>query len=417
MPFQKLTRQELDRLLATQPTLLERAETFPAPPLLDLFASVNRLQLADLLRERHCEPGEVICREGERGDVAYLVWSGHVAIVKGEWYAPTILGFRGPGEVVGEMALLEERPRSASMVALEPVRLLCIDRDEFHNLLSKAPSIGMSLLETLSARLRTSDNILTAGTLAQRDLAGQVSDLEVERRHLLESQRLRQEMADFVVHDLRNPLGIIQGVLQLLEVVLPPEVLQLNRELLDTGLAASRRMQQLVDSLLDVSRLEAGEAELTLSQVSLQGLVEAVIGRLSPTLKSVRAITICQAFPPDLPLIQADRDRLDRVLSNLLDNAIKYTPKGGKISVAAERREGAILVSVTDSGPGIPPAERERIFERFAQVTGDKLAGRGFGLGLTFCRLAVEAHGGRIWVEPGEGGVGSRFVFSLPQRP
>ncbi|MBN1890092.1 MAG: cyclic nucleotide-binding domain-containing protein [Thermoflexales bacterium] len=416
MPFQKLTRQELDRLLATQPTLLEHG-SFPASSLLDVLASANRAQLADLLRERCCEPGEVICREGERGDVAYLVWSGRVAIVKGELYAPTILGYRGPGEVVGEMALLEEQPRSASMIALEPVRLLCINRDEFHDLLSKAPAIGMSLLETLSARLRTSDNVLTAGTLAQRNLAGQVSDLEVEKQHLLEAQRLRQEMADFVVHDLRNPLGIVQGALQMLDMVLPADLVQANRELLDTGLAACRRMQQLVDSLLDVSRLEAGEAELALSQVSLPELIGTVMGRLPTKLTSLRAITTCQAFSPDLPPVRADRDRLDRVLSNLLDNAVKHTPKGGKVVVAAEPGKGEVLVSVIDSGPGIPEAERERIFERFAQVAGDKQARRGFGLGLAFCRLAVEAHGGRIWVEPGEGGVGSRFVFSLPLRP
>ena len=109
-----------------------------------------------------------------------------------------------------------------------------------------------------------------------------------------------------------------------------------------------------------------------------------------------------------------DQSLLDRVLTNLIDNAVKHTPLGGLVTVAAEVLKGEMAVSVTDSGPGIPPEERERIFERFTQTTGEKRRRRGFGLGLTFCRLTVLAHGGRIWVESGADGKGSRFVFTLP---
>jgi signal transduction histidine kinase len=97
-----------------------------------------------------------------------------------------------------------------------------------------------------------------------------------------------------------------------------------------------------------------------------------------------------------------------------VDNAIKYTPSSGLITVRAEKEGGHIVFSVNDTGPGIPPRERERIFEQFAQVEGEKLSHRGFGLGLAFCKLAIAAHGGKIWVEDGEGGVGSQFKFTLP---
>lgn len=117
---------------------------------------------------------------------------------------------------------------------------------------------------------------------------------------------------------------------------------------------------------------------------------------------------------PGLPPVLADRDKIDRVIMNLLDNALKYTPEGGQISVSVtQEREGFVKVSVSDDGPGIPPDERERIFERFAQVANGQSRQRGFGLGLTYCRLAVEGHGGTIWVEPGDGGRGSCFTFTL----
>jgi signal transduction histidine kinase len=109
-----------------------------------------------------------------------------------------------------------------------------------------------------------------------------------------------------------------------------------------------------------------------------------------------------------------DEEKIDRVLANLIDNALKFTPKGGEITIAVEEQDKHVLVSVANTGPTIPPRDGERIFDRFAQLSETSHQRRGWGLGLAFCRLAVEAHGGRIWVEPGEGGEGNRFVFSLP---
>jgi signal transduction histidine kinase len=196
-------------------------------------------------------------------------------------------------------------------------------------------------------------------------------------------------------------------------MVLPADVVQANRELLQIGSAASERMRRLVDSLLDVSRLEAGEAQLRLAEVDMGRLVQAAFDREQLVWQEGRVRGQC-LVPPGLEAVVCDEERIDRVVANLIDNAVKYTPAGGQVTVAVEAHDGQVAVSVTDSGPGIPPEERERIFQRFARLARDRGKRRGFGLGLAFCRLAVEAHGGRIWVEPGPGGVGSRFVFTLP---
>lgn len=415
MANRSLNAVELARLRDSGPVSAEAAEP-PHPSLLRLLASVERPLLLQIMTEQHNAPGEVIFHEGEPGDAMYLIWAGRVAVVRGDWQSPVVLGFRGPGEAVGEMAVLEGAPRSATVVALEPLRLLRVDRPGFTRLLNSSPAIGASIMASLSARLREAADITQAGAQAGRQLARQVADLESEKEQLLEAQRMRQETSDLIVHDLRNPLGAIGNVLQMLEMMLPPEALQANGQLLEIGSAAAARMRRLVDSLLDVSRLETGEAPLRLTDVDVGRLAQAAFDREKLVWQEGRVHGRC-LVPAGLGTVRCDEERIDRVLGNLIDNAVKYTPGGGTVTVAVEALGSEMVVSVTDTGPGIPEEEREHIFERFARLARDRGRRRGFGLGLAFCRLAVEAHGGRIWVEPGPGGGGSRFVFTLPRSP
>jgi signal transduction histidine kinase len=414
MPREMLTSEELDRLLAMQPPGEEALFTPPPDsPLLRQLASLDRNTLNQLMTEYHVEPGEIICYEGERGDAMFLIRSGKVIVVKGSLESPTILGYRGPGELIGEMALLENQPRSATNIAVDHVRLLQIDRESFQEWVSSNPAIGMTIMATLSARLRASDDIRASALQGGRQLSQQVSRLQTEKEQLLELQRVRQETSDLVVHDLRNPLGTIYGALNMLEMVLPEDILRDNRELLDLSNAACERMQRLVDSLLDVAKLETGEMLISLRMADVRPLLEDAAKRQALSAR-MRDVTIEVVVTHDLPPALVDAEKIERVLANLLDNAIKYSPDNETIRLAAAVDGERIIVSVTDAGPGIPPEERERIFERFAQVAGQKAARRGFGLGLTFCRLAVEGHDGQIWVEPGPGGRGSRFIFTLP---
>jgi signal transduction histidine kinase len=200
-------------------------------------------------------------------------------------------------------------------------------------------------------------------------------------------------------------------------MVLPEDVKAENRELLTLANSASARMQRLVDSLLDVAKLETGEVVLKFAEADLLSLLKEA-GQREGLAITTQKIHLTYNFPDDLPPVFMDVDKIDRVIANLLDNALKYTPAGGSIAIEVAVDSDFVAVSITDSGPGIPKAERERIFERFAQVAGQESpVRRGFGLGLTFCRLAIEAHGGQIWVQAGPNDHGSQFVFTLPLNP
>ena len=418
MPTLILTSDQLKPLLTATPRPDQETDNATGSGLLRLLSTVERDLLSELMVERQFPRGAVIFEEGQRGDSAYLIWSGRVLIVKGELASPTVLGTRGPGEFIGEMALLEGQPRSASVVAIEDVRLLYLGRPELNRLLNASPVIRDSILGMLSARLRASDDARIAGGAVERQLSRRVTQLQTEKAQMQELQRLRQETSDLIVHDLRSPLATIYGALQMLELVLPEETLDENQGLLTVANSACSRMQRLVDSLLDVALLESGEVQLNLLPADLGALVAEVSTRETFALER-KKITLQVDVAADLPPAVMDVERIDRVLANLLDNAAKYTPAGGRVMVSASAAPAGdqLLVAVTDSGPGIPADQRERIFERFAQVdTGKKGRTRGFGLGLAYCRLAVEAHHGRIWVEPGPGGKGSRFVFTLPSK-
>lgn len=358
------------------------------------------------------DAGEVIFYEGEAGDAMYLIRSGSVAVIRGTVDEPLILGYRDAGEFVGEMALIDDLPRSATVVAVQPVQLLKIVREDFQQLLAESTVLDHNLLRKLSARLRAADDERSASVAAQQRLTQHVVELEVANQHLQEVQRLQQETVDLIIHDLRNPLHVIVNALGVLTMSVPDDVLRTNEELFNLVTHNTDRMIRLIDSMLDVSRLEAGQPLLETAPTDLAFVIQTVAQRVRHMLTR-HQLTLTINLP-DLPNLLIDADMIDRVLANLLDNAIKFTPNNGQITVQATLQGECAEVRVSDTGRGIPTEQRQRFFERFAQAAGDQPRVRGFGLGLAFCRLAIEAHGGRIWVEDGVNGVGTQFVFTLP---
>jgi signal transduction histidine kinase len=224
------------------------------------------------------------------------------------------------------------------------------------------------------------------------------------------AEQLREDLTHTIVHDLRSPLTATMGFLEMLQLQ-PGSLPAGQAELLEIATRGARKALQLIDEILDVSRLESGALPLERAAVSMRRLVAEVL-ELQMPLARERGIALQEDVPSTLTPAWADPDLVSRVVQNLVGNALKFTPARGTVRVLGgpdPEDSGRLRISVCDSGPGIPPEVRGRLFEKF--VTGRQQ--RGSGIGLSFCRLAVEAHGGRIWEENGAQG-GAVFVFTLP---
>lgn len=226
----------------------------------------------------------------------------------------------------------------------------------------------------------------------------------------LELAELRTDLTSMIFHDLRSPLGNIISSLEVLTASLGEQD-ETIQSVLSIAARSSRRASRLVESLLDLNRLEADKAVLNLTRGSISALIAESVEEVHPTAEA-RGQLLRMNLQPGLPSVEMDVDMIRRVLINLLENAIKYTRSGDWIAVSASKKNGEIIVSVQDSGPGISGKDRERIFQKFTRLQREGRS-KGLGLGLAFCRLAVEAHGGKIWVESEEG-KGSTFTFTLP---
>jgi signal transduction histidine kinase len=183
-------------------------------------------------------------------------------------------------------------------------------------------------------------------------------------------------------------------------------------EYLDDILSSGNHLLSLINDVLDLSKVEAGQVELELADFSLREALERGVVTVRERATKAR-VQVTLELDPGVDLVHGDERRLRQVVFNLLSNAVKFTPAGGRIDVAAQRSHGEVRVSVSDTGPGIAPEDRERIFEEFQQTDVGANQREGTGLGLALSRRLIELHGGRIWVES-ELGHGSRFVFTLP---
>jgi signal transduction histidine kinase len=235
-------------------------------------------------------------------------------------------------------------------------------------------------------------------------------DVTEERR----LEKTREDLTDTMVHDLRSPLTAIFAALDMLSDPGGDELSDSQCQLVNIAVERTEKMLRLVNNILDVSRLESGQMDLRRTPVSLTELVDETLRAQFP-LAADKGIRLDCETTPGFSTVCADAELIERVLQNLVDNAIKFTPSGGSVQIVMgqsneECESPQFYVSVQDSGPGIPPDLQDRLFQKF--VSG-RQQGSGSGLGLAFCRLAIEAHGGHIWSEsmPGKGTI---VTFTLP---
>jgi PAS domain S-box-containing protein len=233
-------------------------------------------------------------------------------------------------------------------------------------------------------------------------------------------EQARDDLTSMIVHDLRGPLSSVNSGLKLLRDLIPADtpLLATIESTAETSQRAIRKLLNRVNSLLDVSRMDRGQWMLEVEPTALAPMAGHVCREFMPLAQELE-VQLRLEVKSDLPPLNVDPDKVERVLLNLLDNALKFCPSEGAVTIRTHPPETGdsdvafVRIDVMDTGPGVPDEYKTKLFERFMQIKGRRGARRGIGLGLTFCRMVVEAHGGRIWIEDNPAG-GSIFAFTLP---
>lgn len=270
---------------------------------------------------------------------------------------------------------------------------------------------------TLNATARASDGQTLSIRLLARGVRLDTADYLVwvaqDMSAQAEQETMRRDLSAMIYHDLRGPLHNINLGLTRVDRLLTDRSPAVS-QLLELALGSTRQLTRMVNSLLDLEQLETGHAELNLQLVASADLITQAVEATRLLSEDTGHELQCDVAP-HLPLLNVDADMMVRVFINLIENAIKYTPSGGTVQLEAAQNNGQVWIAVSDNGPGISPEVRQQVFDKYVRVRGDR-SHSGIGLGLAFCRLAVQAHGGQIWVED-NAPQGARFIVTLPLPP
>jgi signal transduction histidine kinase len=368
-------------------------------------------ELADVARrckEVHYAAGATVFAEGSRGDRFYIVLDGLVEVWKdAEGIPDNLLAVHGSGHLFGEIALVDDLPRSATVRVREPARLLYLTREEFRSAIERSPGMALSVLRALSSMIRTSNESYVS-KLQERnqELAVAYEELQRTQDRLLEQERLSNlgKFSSMILHDIRNPASVVKSYAEMIQLqVDDPAKVARNAERIRSEVT---RLERLTADLLDYSR---GQIRIDVQIVQLDNFLkrlrEAVGDRL--TAKGIALETENSCGEHAL----FDEDRLMRVLLNLVDNARKATSKGGTIRVNTSCTDRGVVLSVADSGEGMTQEVRDRIFQPFFSSSTEG----GTGLGMVIVKNIVDAHEGALHVTsaPGEGTV---VEITLPHR-
>ena len=356
-------------------------------------------------REVRVAAGDRICAEGEVGDAFYLILAGRAQVSKLlTSQSQLLLTELYPGQFFGELTLVEENAqRVASVDALEETTLLVITRDDFQELLMQHPEMALPIMRAIAKRLRASDQHLI------EDLRQKNEELEQAYVTLQDMMQRKSDFLTVVAHELRTPLTAIKGYGHFMRMgTLQGE--NLNRAV-QAIVNNTDAIVRLINNILFLQELEL--IPPTFEPVDIPTLINAILTTLRPSAAR-SGLTFQLDLQPDLPVVPADLDGMTQAIGALIDNAVKFSPDGGKIIIAAQAEDGQLRVSVQDPGVGIPPEQLYHIFDRYhhLEATGEHLFG-GVGLGLPIARQVVEQHNGRISVISNLGG-GSTFTLSIP---
>ena len=350
--------------------------------------------------------GETIFREGERGNTLFILLSGEVGVWK-HYGMPdeNLLARYQAGRIFGEMALVDELPRSATAVAMLDSNLLYLRRSDFAELVRKYPDLAVSIMKSMSAIVRESNDSFVADLHHRNEeLVEAYRKLEKAQNELLAHERLSNlgKMSNMVLHDIRNPVSVLRGYADALNSSAndPERVREFARRVK----IEADRLGHLSGELLDYSR---GEVRLDLSVCSLTEIITTATGYLDEKFQKGGVELVLDVRQSTSVVV--DFQRCVRALLNLIDNARKACAKGGRVTVSVDWDESSWSVRIEDTGEGMSAETKEHMFEPFFSESPKG----GSGLGLVVVRNTVEAHGGTLTAESvlGEGTV---FVVTVP---
>lgn len=346
--------------------------------------------LAEVAREQQFAPGQEIFKEGDKGDGVYVVKEGLVelsGLVASN--VRHVFSYAGPGELFGEMAVLDRKPRSACALAKQPTTAYFIPRAEMQIFLERSPTLALGLLREVSDRLRAFNRQYM--------------------REVLQTERLAiiGRFARSIVHDLKNPLNIISITAEM--AVMDQSTPEFRRE---AKLRIRKQVERISDLISEILEFTHGShTDFVAAPIDYGLYVKQLADEIRPevALKSVELELLAPSTPTQILL---DPKRLRRVFENLIHNATDAMPEGGKIVMRILPSESEVVTEVEDTGPGIAPEMAEHLFEAFATYG----KAHGTGLGLSICKRIIQDHHGWIKArnEPGRGAV---FYFGLPLAP
>ncbi len=364
--------------------ILARSELFEG------FGEDKLSQIARISREESYEAGEVIFKEGDPAEKLCVVVEGKVALEMKVQLGATprrqaTIEVVEPGQPCGWSAVIGSHPFTMSGRCIEPSKVISIDGASLRRLLEDDPRLGFELLKRV---------------------------IEVVSSRLGHTRKTLANILSITSHDLKSPLAAVESYNQVLLSGFAGEISEKQKQILERNSQRIKELLNLIDNILDISRIEA--AQLEKEPTSLQEIALDVAETIRP-LAEEKGIELKLKIPSTLPQIKGSKVRLQQVFTNLLGNAVKFTPNQGVISLKLEDEDGFIKAEVADTGVGISEKDLPRIFDDFYRGMDTEF--KGAGLGLSICKKIIEAHGGRIWAESPcpETGKGSKFTFILPK--
>jgi signal transduction histidine kinase len=364
-------------------------------------------QILSVCREKSYKSGEIIFEEGDNAERFFIVLDGAVEVWKDfKDPEPDMLAVHGKGHLFGEMAIIDDLPRSATVIAKDATRLLYIERNDFHRIVTENSAVAISLLKSVSLMVRKSNQSFV-DNLRARNHALELAyrELEEAQEGLLQAERLSTlgKFSSLILHDIKNPISILRGYAELM--LMNRNDSEKVRKSAEKIISEADRLNRIAGGLLDYSR---GDIRLNMQIVDLGDFIEKVVEAVMDRF-TARQIEIETEISFRGPVLM-DSERMLRVFLNLADNSWKAMPAGGLFSIKVTEEQNSYIFHISDNGVGMSSGVKKKIFEPFFSFSDSG----GTGLGMSIVKSIVDAHKGSLSVSSERQG-GTRFRIVMPQ--